>query len=126
MVIFSKKLTVLEEHLDFNNHVNNLVYLEWALEISREHWLSKASKEAIQNNFWVVRRHLVEYKAQAFEGDRLLIETFVESIRGPFSERVVRISRGQELLVEVRSNWCFLDRFTQKLKRVPEEIQQLF
>lgn len=126
MQVFSRKLMVSADHLDFNNHVNNLVYMQWALDISREHWLSNVTQEVVENFFWVVRRHHIEYKGQAFEGDGLVVKTFVESIRGPFSERVVQIFKNEELITEVRSNWCFLDRKTQKLKRVPEEIQKLF
>ncbi len=74
----------------------------------------------------MVRTHHVEYKKQAFLNDELLIKTFVEGYRGPFSERVVKIYKGEDLLVEVKSNWCLIERSTQKLKRVPEEIQHLF
>lgn len=124
--VFKKSIIVREDHLDFNEHVNNLVYMQWALDISREHWLTKANEEITTNYFWVVRRHNVEYRGQAFLNDNLEIQTYVESIRGPFSERIVKIFKGEELLTEVRSNWCLIERATQKLKRVPPEIEELF
>ena len=74
----------------------------------------------------MVRSHHVEYKKQAFLGDQLNIKTYVEGYRGPFSDRIVKIYKNEELLVEVKSNWCLIERVTQKLKRVPEEIQLLF
>ncbi len=123
---FSKTLIVSNEHLDWNNHVNNIVYLQWAVDISREHWLSKVNKEVAENNFWVVRSHHIEYKKQAFLNDELIIKTYVESVKGPLSERKVEIRRGDELIVTVSSSWCFIDSITQKLKRVPEVIQELF
>ncbi|WP_436517878.1 acyl-CoA thioesterase [Ekhidna sp. To15] len=124
--LFDQKIIVSKDHLDFNNHVNNLIYMQWALDISRAHWLSEISKEIDSQYFWMVRSHHVEYKKQAFFGDELLVQTFVSGYRGPFSERIVKISRDEELLVEVKSNWCLIERKTQKLKRVPEEIQVLF
>ncbi|GAB4232642.1 MAG: thioesterase family protein [Ekhidna sp.] len=126
MKVFEKQLTVTEEHLDFNNHVNNLVYMQWALDISREHWLSEISDAINEQYFWMVRTHHVEYSKQAFLGDEITVKTFVEGYRGPFSDRVVKIFKGDDLLVEVKSNWCLIARDTQKLKRVPEEIQCLF
>lgn len=100
--------------------------MQWALDISREHWLSRIDEKTESDYFWVVRSHHVTYKKQAFEGDELLIRTYVKNINGPFSERIVDILRGDQLIVEVESNWCFLTKETQKIKRVPEEIQRLF
>lgn len=123
---YQKKITVESGHLDFNKHVNNLVYMQWALDISREHWLSEITEEINEAFFWMVRSHNVEYRKQAFLGDEIQVKTFVSSYRGPFSERVVQIYRLGELLVEVRTQWCLIDRKTEKLKRVPDEIQSLF
>ncbi|MEQ6167208.1 MULTISPECIES: thioesterase family protein [unclassified Ekhidna] len=126
MKVFKKSITVTQDHLDFNDHVNNLVYMQWALDISREHWLSEITEEINEKYFWMVRTHHVEYKKQAFLGDEITVKTYVEGYRGPFSDRVVKIYKGDDLLVEVKSNWCMIERETQKLKRVPEEIQNLF
>ena len=88
MKIFSKSIVATNAHLDFNNHVNNLVYMQWALDISREHWLSEISDEIDDQYFWMVRSHHVEYKQQAFLGDEITIKTNVEGYRGPFSDRI--------------------------------------
>lgn len=100
--------------------------MQWALDISRDHWLSEINDEINQKYFWMVRSHHVEYKHQAFLEDEITIKTHVEGYRGPFSDRIVKIYRDEELLVQIKSNWCLIDRETQKLKRVPEEIQCLF
>ncbi|MEO9872875.1 acyl-CoA thioesterase [Ekhidna sp.] len=126
MKIFQKSILVLESHLDFNNHVNNLVYMQWALDISREHWLSEIGDEINEKYFWMVRTHHVEYRKQAFLDEEITIKTFVASYRGPFSDRIVKIYKEEDLLVQVKSNWCLIERVTQKLKRVPIEIQELF
>ena len=126
MDILTQELTVTKEHLDFNDHVNNLVYLQWALDISRKHWLSKITDEIDRTYFWMVRSHNVEYRKQAYLHDRIIIQTFVDGYRGPFSDRIVKILRDDDVLVSVKTNWCLIERATQKLKRVPEEIQVLF
>lgn len=126
MQIFSQTIVVSKNHLDFNDHVNNLVYMQWALDISRDHWLSEISDEINEQYFWMVHSHHVEYRKQAFLGDEITIKTYVEGYRGPFSDRIVKIYKDEDLLVQVKSNWCLIERETQKLKRVPEEIQALF
>lgn len=126
MEVFESRIKVVEDHLDFNSHVNNLIYMKWALDISRQHWLARINDEIDGKYFWMVRSHHVEYKRQAFLDDEVTLRTHVAGYRGPFSERIVKIYKGDELLVEVKSNWCLIERETQKLKRVPEEIQQLF
>ena len=126
MKAYRKKITVEKADLDFNNHVNNLVYMKWALDISREHWLSAISGAIDKEYFWMVRTHHVEYLKQAFLGDEITIETYVDGYRGPFSDRIVKIYKEEDLIVQVKSNWCLIERATQKLKRVPVEIQELF
>lgn len=126
MIVYTKKIIVKSEHLDWNNHVNNLIYLQWAVEISREHWLSKVSEEIANNYFWLVRSHHIEYKKQAFLDEQLIVKTYVKSVNGPLSERIVEIWRGEILVAKVNSNWCFLNSKTQKLERVPEEVMILF
>lgn len=88
MKFFTKRITVTQEHLDFNDHVNNLVYMQWALDISREHWLSEINEEINEKYFWMVRMHHVEYKKQAFLDDEITVKTYVVGYRGPFSERI--------------------------------------
>lgn len=100
--------------------------MQWAMDISREHWLQEITPEINEAYFWMVRTHHVAYKKQAFLRDVLKLQTFVEGYRGPFSDRVVKIYRGDDLLVEVKTNWCLIERVTQKLKRVPDEIKSLF
>ncbi|MEO1253790.1 MAG: acyl-CoA thioesterase, partial [Bacteroidota bacterium] len=107
---FIKTVIVSNEHLDFNNHVNNLVYMQWALDISREHWLSAIDDEINENFFWIVRSHHIEYRKQAFLGNELTIKTFVQGYRGPFSERIVEVYKAKDLLVSVTSNWCLIER----------------
>ena len=126
MDILRKEITVTKDHLDFNDHVNNLIFLQWALAISREHWLAKITKEIDETFFWMVRTHHVEYRKQAFLGDQLTVQTYVAGYRGPFSDRIVKVYKEEDLLVEVKTNWCLIERQTQKLRRVPTEIQELF
>lgn len=126
MDIYSKVIDVLPEHLDERNHVNNVVYLQWVQDISKEHWMSKTNDDINSKMFWVVRNHHLEYRKQAVLGDQLIIKTFVKSYKGPFSERVVQFYLSDELAVESSSNWCLIDADTSKPMRIPEDLKSLF
>ena len=114
------------EHLDDLNHVNNVVYLQWVQEVAKEHWFSLAKEAFTKNHYWVVVKHELEYKKQAFLGDELSATTYVDSFRGSFSIRCVEFMKGKELVVKTKSTWCLIDAKTLKPKRVPEEILTLF
>lgn len=122
----SKTIVVSKEHLDELNHVNNVVYLQWVQDIAKEHWFALAKEPITSNHFWVVVKHELEYKKQAFIGEEIEVTTYVESFRGAFSVRCVEFKRGEELLVKTRSNWCIIDAKTKKPTRVPVEIQRIF
>ena len=123
---YSKSIVVGPEHLDDLNHVNNVVYLQWVQDIAKEHWFSLAEEPFTDEHFWVVVRHELDYKKQAFLGDDITVTTYVDSFKGPFSIRCVEFSRKNELLVKTRSNWCLIDRVTEKPKRVPEDVAKVF
>lgn len=115
-----------EDHLDELRHVNNVVYLQWVQDIAKAHWFSLAAKPFTEQHFWVVVKHELEYRKQAFLDDEILATTYVESFKGPFSIRCVEFKKGDDLLVKTRSNWCLIDAATQKPKRVPEEVVGMF
>ncbi|MEP1095666.1 MAG: acyl-CoA thioesterase [Cyclobacteriaceae bacterium] len=126
MEVYSKSIEVKANHLDEVNHVNNVVFLQWVQDISKEHWLSKTDDLINSKMFWVVRSHHIDYKKQVFLGDQLKVKTFVNSCRGPFSERVVEFWRAKDQVARAKSNWCLLGTGDQKPLRVPDEIQSLF
>ncbi len=126
MQTYSRTITVLPEHLDELNHVNNVVYLQWVQDIAKEHWFSKASEDINSDYFWVVVKHELEYKKPAFLNDEIEVTTFVENFKGALSIRCVEFKKGNELIVSARSQWCLIGKKDQKPKRVPREFFTLF
>lgn len=124
--IFDLSFVVSQKAIDNLGHVNNLVYLKWVLEISEKHWASVVSDQLKKTLVWVVLSHHIQYKQQAFEDDMITAKTWVQTIHGVTSERVVMLYRGDTLLVQCVSNWCLLDARTKKPKRIDKEIVDLF
>lgn len=128
MQIHEIELIVKEKDLDELNHVNNVRYVQWVQDAAEAHWKLR-STEAIRNEFyWVMISHHIQYKAEAFLGDSLLIKTYVTESKGVRSTRMVDIysAKTNQLLTTSTTTWCFMSKATNRPTRIPEDINQLF
>jgi acyl-CoA thioester hydrolase len=124
---YEHPIQVKLEHIDEMNHVNNVVYLQWAQDAAYAHWMTRAP-QAIRNQFkWVVLKHEIEYKSQAFLNEALVARTWVYDYSGVKSTRVVQIIRKSDskLLAEARTLWCLLGT-NNRPARITEEISGIF
>lgn len=114
--------------IDSRNHVNNLSYLEWCLDIAETHWDLKAPKDFQKKYVWYVIHHSIDYKASAFEGEELEIATWIEKNEGVKSERRYKIIRlkDHKTLIEAKTIWCLLNGKTLRPTKITEEISTLF
>ena len=128
MPYHQKTIIVTEADLDELAHVNNVRYLHWIQDISKEHWQKLASSEVREAMVWVVMRHEIDYKNAALLNDVLHIKTHIKNSRGAISERVVEIrnDKTNELIVRSNTKWCLLNSSTFKPMRIPENIIEIF
>ncbi len=126
--IYTHRRTVTTEDLDDLNHVNNVIYVQWLQDIAKEHWEVRATEELKNDFIWVVIRHEIDYKKQAFLGDEILIETYVGETTFVTSERYVNIKNAKtgEVLVAAKSMWCLLDAKTKRPTKITEELRTVF
>lgn len=125
---YAENIIVPAEAIDSLGHVNNVIYLEWVQRISQQHWQKVVPFEERQKMLWVVLNHYIEYRNPAFEGEELLIETWVEQMQGVKSERHVRIIRKEDekVIVQVKTMWCLIDSVSKKPKRIEPKLAQKF
>ena len=121
-VSYSESIKVTLKYIDTLNHVNNLVYLKWVLEISGKHWNLLAPLEIKEQNIWIVLRHEIDYLAPAFLDDTLNIYTWVGETAGVRSVRYVDIYRDDILLAKCKTTWVMADPKTLRPKRIGEEV----
>lgn len=128
MQIFEKTITISKTDLDQLNHVNNVRYVQWVQDIAEQHWLQNATKAIINNFFWVLLSHHIEYKGEAVHGDILILKTFVSKSEGITSIRHVEIFNiaTNKLICTSETKWCFMNMSTKKPTRIPEEVATLF
>lgn len=125
---YTHQRTVKEEHLDDLNHVNNVIYVQWIQDIAKEHWEVRATDQLKKEFIWVVIRHEIDYKKQAFMGDEILIETYVGETTFVTSERFVNIKNAEtgEILVAAKSMWCLLDADSKRPTKITEDLRMVF
>jgi len=119
-LIFEKQIKITEEYIDLNNHVNNVQYVKWVEEIAAEHWDSVKHKLDFQDDIWMLLDHHIQYKKQVYLGDIITIKTYPKSPEGIRQPRKVEFYCNDVLVVDSLTLWVFIDKKTQKIKRLDE------
>ena len=119
---FSVKFQVTEEAIDTLHHVNNAVYVQWMEVVATKHWAYLTTQNPFPNYIWVVMKHEIDYKNQAFLGDEIIAKTWVGETKGFTSIRHIAFYKEETLLVESKTIWAMLDANTQKPVRIRENV----
>jgi acyl-CoA thioester hydrolase len=122
---FEVKIEITAEDIDDLNHVNNAVYVKWMDDVAFKHWEHLTKNEPITDTIWVVSRHEIDYKSEAFLGDEIIAKTYVGNTRGVTSERFIEFYKGETLLAKSKTIWVLLDAKSYKPVRIRENILNL-
>jgi len=128
--VYQYPLKVPSSAVDINGHVNNLEYLRWMQEAAVSHsdiqGCTRATIEA--GATWVVRTHHVEYLRPAFNGENIVVFTWVSNFRRVQSLRKYKVMRLEDkaLLVEGETDWVFVDARTGRLRSIPRHVADAF
>jgi acyl-CoA thioester hydrolase len=121
---------VTREDIDELGHAGNFHYVRWMQHAAVAHSTANgltAERYRELGAGWVVRSHQITYLKPAFEGDALVIETWVANIRPATSLRRYRIRRGDgTLLARAETDWAFVNYATQRPVRIPAEVAARF
>jgi acyl-CoA thioester hydrolase len=123
---YSHSFRVQIGDIDEQGHVNNVAYLRWIQDVAVAHWFQAATNEQQDKFAWVVVRHEIDYKKQAFENEEITATTWVGEWSKVTCERFTEITRGNDLLVKGRTVWCMLDRETAKPVRISSNLIERF
>ena len=126
---YSKTITIPQDVIDENGHVNNVVYVQWMQDIAVEHYASIGGIAAQgPESTWVIREHKIEYFLPTFAGEDVEVRTWVENVRRVRSLRkyeFIRKSDGK-ILVKGETDWVFVDVKTGSPRAVPTEVIKVF
>ncbi len=122
---FFHSFRVSAADIDAQGHVNNVAYVRWIQDVAVAHWLAATNEETREKLTWLVIRHEIDYKKQAFENEEITAITWVGEATKVTFERFTEIKRGEDLLVKARSVWCLIDREKSRPSRITAEMIKL-
>lgn len=128
MQVYQKKITVIKDHLDELNHVNNVRYVQWVQDIAKEHWLQNVTKDILNSYFWVLINHNISYQGPALLGDSIVLKTYILKSEGVSSIRKVEMynETTSKQIISSETTWCFMNAKTKRPTRIIPEIANLF
>ena len=112
-------------------HVNNAEYVRWidrttelatdAAGLTREILL--ASKR-----MWFVARHEIDYRAESFEGDQLIIATWISdhSKITALRRTVVHRPADNKTILDASTRWVYVNLETRKPTRMKQDVMDRF
>lgn len=125
---YTLQFTALPEHIDANGHVNNAVWVRWMEELAVAHWNAHALPKHVAAYVWVVTRHEIDYRGNVQEG--AVVDAVTEIREGPRGARFDRYftftDADGRVLVSAKTTWAMVDKASQRLMRVPQEVAAPF
>jgi len=121
---------VTVQDIDELGHAGNFHYVKWMQHAAISHstangWPPQKYDELGAG--WVVRSHNITYLKPAFEGDDLVIRTWVANMKPATSLRHYEIFNEQgELLARAETDWAFVNYSRQRPTRIPSEVANCF
>ena len=116
--IYTKQIEVTHHHLDQNNHVNNVQFVQWVEEVASEHWEMLKRETPYVNDDWLLLEHHLQYKKQVYLGEVLTVKTYPQPPEGIKQPRKVEFFCEDELVMDSRTLWVLFDKDKQKVKRL--------
>jgi acyl-CoA thioester hydrolase len=112
-------------------HVSNIEYVRWLDRAAELHadaagYTRRTMLDA--NLMWFVARHEIDYHAETWLDDRLLIATWVRDFKRVKSWREYAIVRPADEAVVCRAStlWVLVDLATRRPRRIPAEMAGAF
>jgi acyl-CoA thioester hydrolase len=128
--VFDKIFTVNQDHIDQNNHLNNVVYIQWMQDIAIMH--SEAlgwgyNEYKAKDCSWVVKSHQIKYLRAVALGDQVIIKTWLEKIKNCSCIRKYAFYNSKsEIIAKAETLWIFIGIKTGKPVIVPSDIRNAF
>ena len=110
-------------------HANNVQIVGWIDEAARAHGDAHSlTRERMhrEGRMWFVARHEIDYLAESFAGDELLIGTWLTGVTKTTATRATKVWRrckgaadGWMLAVDASSRWVHMNLATRRPARIP-------
>lgn len=117
-------LDIRPEHIDENEHVNNVVYVGWLQDVGTAHWNARFDEDTRTRWSWVALRHEIDYLRPIQPGATdIVARTWVGDPQGPRFARYVRIEDAEgRVCAQGISEWCLVDSKSLRPHRIPADM----
>lgn len=124
---FVHRFRVAADDIDALGHAGNVSWVAWVNGVAEAHSLAAELGPHRYRELglvWVVRRHEIDYLAEAREGDAIEAFTWVDSWRGATCVRRTLFLRagGGPVLAHAATTWALLSATTGRPTRIPHDI----
>ena len=131
MRIFTQEIIVAPQHIDIQNRVSNLCYVQWMQDLAINHSTVQGwgvDRYEAEGHGWVVRQHTITYKRPALAGDVITAATWVAELASRQSLRRYLFWRAADrsVLAEAATVWVYIDMATGRPSRLPASLQSAF
>jgi acyl-CoA thioester hydrolase len=128
--LFTWDIPIPPDAIDGNGHVNNVRFVQWMQDIAIAHAAHNGATAAAQalGGTWFARSHKIDYLAQAFPADRLIVQTWVVDFQRARSRRRFRFLRAADraVLARAETEWAYVDSATGRPRAIPAEVIACF
>ena len=125
--VFVVPLTVADNDIDENGHVNNVVYVRWLQDVGTAHWQARFDADTRGRWSWVASRHEVDYFRALPPGSKPVARTWVGDPQGARFNRYVRIEdESGRLCAQGVSEWVLVDAASMRPSRITAEMVRVF
>lgn len=129
--VFIHPLRVEPGAIDFNQHVNNVQFVQWLQDVAMLHSAAcgwPLARYLESGTSWVVRSHFIEYLRPALLGDELLLSTWIAGFKGETSPRhtLVWRVRDRKMLARAETVWIFVDAKRGRALAIPADFVSAF
>ena len=121
---YKKTFQITPDHLDNNQHVNNVIYVEWMQTLALMHasqmgWDKEKYLE--QRVTWVAKQHIVNYHKQVFLDDQIIGTTWIDSAKSSSCIRKYEfIDNTAHLVCSGQTQFVLINTETQRPTRIPK------
>lgn len=127
---FQYEFNVDSDSIDQNNHVNNVVYVQWMQDVAIRH-ADMCGGSAITHKLgcsWIVRSHTIDYRRPAFVGDRIVAITWVANFQKVRSLRKYEFIRKKDnvTLAKGATEWVYINVQSGRPTTIPEQVKACF
>ena len=117
--------------IDANDHVNNVVFVQWMQDLAMEHSEANGATRELYQELdvtWFARSHQIEYVGQANVDDTILGQTWLASAEKASCLRKYRFCRSSDggELARAETRWVYINAATGRPKCIDARVIDCF